>query len=407
MFPLGVNVDLSLQDRLLKSTAKTWEVGQVLTAMVKGRQNKTTVELQIGKHTILARSPAPMRKGDILRLELVSNDSDLVFRRVIPEQKSPGIQAKELLLREHLPRNQSMLNAFSRLQAIDKVLASGQQPEAMPAPLKRHLAELQAALPSMRDMANASKLKRVIQDSGIFLESRLRDNLKPSSTAAHEQPATPVKQDIKAVLLKTLATVEQQIAKTRGDAVANLRVEKVNIPAQSQANNVLQARPAEYTPPGIIDELLEMRSALEAAVSRIKVNQSFALGSQETPVPPWLLEVPLRNFKGELLAQLSLEYSHQQAEQETNSARHSIRLTLELEKLGTIHAEISLSNGQVYSSIWSDDRRTQELISSNIESLEQRLEDAGLSVGVVSHAQTGSPAGRRIDSNMPVLRTKV
>ncbi len=407
MFPLGIKIDLALQDRLLKSAVNTWEVGQVLTAIVKGRQNNTTVELQIGKNTILARSSAPMRTGDRIRLELVNNDSDLVFRRLIPARKSPGIQAKEQLLREHLPRNQSMLSAFSRLQAIHKTLASRPQPEVMPTPLKRQLAELQATLPAMRDLATASKLKKVIQESGVFLESRLRENLKQPSTAALEKPSTPVKQDLKAVLLKTTATVEQQIAKIRDDGFINLRAEKVSIPVQSQDKNVLQGSLPDKTPPEAIDELLELRTVLEAAVSRIKINQSFALASQETQVPPWLLELPVRNSKGELLAQLSLEYDHQQAGHESTSARHSIKLSLELEKLGTIHAEISLSNSQVYSSIWSDDRYTQELISQNIGELEQRMKDAGLSVGVVSHAQTGSTVGSRKDLNIPVLRAKV
>ena len=362
-----------------------WKTGTIISATVKSNDINSVVQLQIGKNTIQARSSKPLPVGERLRLQVENNQGDVILRRLSTDIPSPRSEALNRHLKENLPRSRDLLTSFTRLEKIQQILIKEHQHNPLPATLKHQIAELLSAIPGQKDLLTSSQVKEAIQDSGVFLESRLKENSKAEAPAKPDISRLPYKTDLKANLLKVVALLDEQIINARIGINSENQQPKVKHHDMQVMNPGEPVKISEITTSRNVMDLLELRSTLEAAVSRIQINQSSSFINNEMSSLPWLVEIPIRNTKNELFAQLAVQYQRSSDETERSADKHVINLTMELDSLGTIHAEIKLSNNKIYSSMWSDNKRTQGILETNIHKLKERFEKAGLNVGVVAN----------------------
>jgi len=196
---------------------KSWKVGQVLNATAERNANaQDNVLMRMGQSILQAKTPIALKAGDPLKLLVKSLGDKPVLR--IQTTTNPPQQIAAQHLKSFIARQQDLT---SLQQLSQKIITS----PAMPKILKQQLMDLNRQLPVIEQATQAKTLKKLIQSSGIFLESKLK-NL-PQDTRRHDarhhnalqhgllrggsQQQTVLKQDIKSQLLKISSQLENDL----------------------------------------------------------------------------------------------------------------------------------------------------------------------------------------------------
>ncbi|QRY82200.1 flagellar hook-length control protein FliK [Pseudomonas sp. PDNC002] len=282
--------------------------------------------------------------------------------------------------------------------------------------LRQTVDKLLGALPDVRQLSDAKGVAQAIQHSGAFLEAQLlrgADNLP---------------QDLKANLLRLIAQLMPAVQ--GGTAAAVLS----NLPgnALAGANNLAQALPAFVrnalgvigqaggrTPPPAsfplptrLSQELEEEGDLEAllklaaaAVSRLQTHQLGSLAQSDvlpdgTVINTWQLEIPMRQQHQMVPIQIRIQQEEKDSqgsdrEQPPRDTLWRVDLAFDLERLGPLQVQATLAHGSIGSQLWAERAATASLIDRELNTLRQRLNDAGLTVGELSCRQGKPPQGAR------------
>lgn len=170
---------------------RNWQVGTILQAVTKSPSQNGQVTLQLGGQTLEAKTPVPLQAGQPLTLEVIKQ-GQLPLLRILPSATNITEQA----MRQALPRQDSLTPLLANLTQ----LTAGTPRETLPATLLQAMRSFLKILPESRQLTSAEGLRRSLQNSGIFLESRLR------SASGSSTPA--LQQDLKAGLLRLQQNVQ-------------------------------------------------------------------------------------------------------------------------------------------------------------------------------------------------------
>jgi len=301
------------------------------------------------------------------------------------------------------------------LDGLFKALqGAGSNPDISPE-LRQSVDKLLGALPDVRQLSDAKGVAQAFQQSGAFLEGQLLRGVEG------------LPQDLKANLLRLIAQLLPAVQ--GGTAAAVLS----NLPsnALAGANNLAQAMPAfvrnalgvigqtsgrtlpiSFPLPSRLANELEEEGDLEsllklaaAAVSRLQTHQLGSLAQSDvlpdgTVVNTWQLEIPLRHQQQMVPIQVRIQQEEKDAqgkerEQQPRDILWRVDLAFDLDSLGPLQVQATLAHGSIGSQLWAERASTASLIDGELETLRQRLNDAGLSVGELSCRQGKPPQGAR------------
>ncbi len=215
----------------LGKALRAWQVGELLHAVVTRVRPDGQTELRIGDQPVQARTQTPLTEGQRLVLQVAQTGKPVVLRVQTPAQTQQPLMAA---LSTTLPRQAPLPPLLANLAAVAR-----NEPQERPTPLppgvSRAARRVLDSLPSVRQVSEASGLKRALQNSGVYLESRLLQ-----ISAGRGEARDGLGTDLKAQLLRVAA-----LLRSLQDAPAPAR-------AQSQApdNRHAKATPAsrEGTP---------------------------------------------------------------------------------------------------------------------------------------------------------------
>ena len=296
----------------------------------------------------------------------------------------------------------SQHNRQGSLDGLFKALQGLGGKEGLPEGLRGSIDKLFGALPDVSQLSNAKGLGQALENSGLFLESKL---------LAGQGQALPA--DMKANLLRLITQLLPLLpgstpltAANAGAAMAQMlpafarnllgslgqpgsRQQALSFPLPSR---LLQAMEGE----GDLETLLKLAAA---AVSRLQTHQLSSLAqSQVGPdgnlLTTWQLEIPMRNQQELVPLQVKIQHEEQQNSAKSDKeALWKVELAFDLAPLGPLQVQAQLFRGSLSSQLWAERPDTVSLIDAELNTLRERLTAAGLQVGELACKQGTPPQG--------------
>lgn len=297
----------------------------------------------------------------------------------------------------------SQQNRQGSLEGLFKALQGAGGKDALPEGLRSSIDKLFSALPDAAQLSTGKGLSQAMENSGLFLESKLLGG------QGHALPA-----DMKANLLRLISQLLPTLASGTPLATANASAAMAQalpalardiLGALGQASARQQA--LRFPLPSRLLQTMEGDADLQtllklaaAAVSRLQTHQLSSLAqSQVGPdgnlLTTWQLELPMRDQRD--LVPLQVKIQHEETlkspGKQPKEALWKVELAFDLEPLGPLQVQAQLAHGSLSSQLWAERPRTANLIDAELNTLRERLTAAGLTVGELACTQGTPPQG--------------
>ena len=312
-------------------------------------------------------------------------------------------------VRQSLPQHQPTHQLVALLQQILK-----QNPEQLPKQFTQRINHLLQQFPTPEKMQQAQPAKQAIENSGIFLESKLaRQAMAEQFTTniiAKPEKNVEVQRDIKALLQsfsqhltkKTQITLkpQQPIAPDRENPIHKLDEDFSAIqhkPLNAKKNDINNTEKKEQN----LDIILRQLSRqLLSSIARTQLNQLESLNARQsrnidnqTPINSWVTEIPIVN--GEQIDNLRLRIEQETLEQSKDNNEEkqilwTVMLAFDLHALGKMNVQLKILKGTVSAIVWSAQEKTHAQVKQHIKELSNNLKKVGVSVSKIE-CQQGLP----------------
>lgn len=156
-------------------------------------------------------------------------------------------------------------------------------------------------------------------------------------------------------------------------------------PLQAQEKSAASVS-SHQTSSQIIEELTQQVSG---AIARLQIHQVSALPTEDNQYPALSFELPLQHENRIDVIQVRI-YQDRSSKTAGNPDRWSASLAMELESLGAVYATVTLSQQQVWTTLWAENKATAEIINQHLQELYTGYSRAGLNVGT-THCNHGTP----------------
>jgi hypothetical protein len=256
---------------LLRRVPETLRVGQVLSATTqRGGEAMSKVLIQLGEHTLQAKTPVRLETGQEIKLLVkAAGDAELgklPLLTILPaKQAQPGnVELTNTQLAQHKLRQFiAIQQAFNQpLQTAQAILTNKPGLNLLPAKLINQLNQLQSALQLPAEQLSGKQLKQQIENSGIFLESKLKHLSQGNSINLN--------QDFKQLLL----SIRQLLNSSGlGKSPAEMEVAPLSSEQRQQIQQLLQGSIRSYA--SLSERLIQMlpRSLLQPVVQLLTGQQ--------------------------------------------------------------------------------------------------------------------------------------
>jgi hypothetical protein len=231
-------------------------------------------------------------------------------------------------------------------------------PGVLPQSLLEQIRKTIRSIPSNKKVKDAAGIKRALLLSGLFLENKLG-----SVASTGESDDDSIDQDFKGNLLRLLDVLRRTM-----DARSTVPV-KGHQPSSQ-----------------IMDELLHH---VNGAIARLQVNQISTMANKDNTAPVLSVEVPLYVEDRIDVIQINI-FQDQQSHTDEIQGRWSVSLSMELEQLGIIYATATISQKQVWTTLWAEQQSTVDIINQHLQELNRGYNEAGLNIGA-THCRLGTP----------------
>ncbi|WP_174626459.1 flagellar hook-length control protein FliK [Candidatus Methylobacter favarea] len=297
---------------------------------------------------LLKKSPE-FKIGQYLTVEITKTGAMPEFR-IIPSVGTITPEKITELVKLFLPRQESSPVLLNQLiKELPQLIKNENVAQA----LKRIALEILQNLPVQERLSTSQGVKYSINNSGVFLEARLK------SMAGNSE--LNVAQDFKANLLKFIHALKQEViiqnAQKLHDADLNL--------------------------------LKNLQQKAENTVARIILDQLLSLPKEDNSKQLWHLELPFMARDTADAVDIEIE-GEKEKDRQAGSGNWSVNITVSPPGVGMIHCLVAYRNGVINTSFRSQNPQTADLINDNLDYLKGQLEDAGLKAGHMS-AQDGLP----------------
>ncbi|MET1078159.1 MAG: flagellar hook-length control protein FliK [Pseudomonas sp.] len=383
--------------------------GKVLTneQLVQGKASQAIYRVLVSLlNTPLAGSklaletPLPLPIGSLLTAQVQGSQS-LAFLPL-------SGRLDQLALGQQLG---NQLNRQGSLEGLFKALQGLGEKTGLPDGLRGSVDKLLGNLPSGAQLSTPKGLAQALENSGLFLESKL---------LAGQTGALP--QDLKANLLRLVAQLLPALptgapgaSPLGGSGIPGAALAQA-LPAfvrsalggLSQGGGRQQA--LQFPLPARLLQAMEGEEDLEAllklaaaAVSRLQTHQLSSMAqSQVGPdgnlLTTWQLELPMRNQQELVPLQIKLQREEEPPKKDKKEQKEMlwrVELAFDLPPLGPLQVQAQLARGSLSSQLWAERASTASLIEAELGNLRERLLAAGLNVGELDCRQGTPPQGPR------------
>lgn len=260
-----------MPSELISRVSETLRVGQVLSATTqRGGDAMSKVLIQLGEHTLQAKTPVRLETGQEIKLLVkAAGDAELgklPLLTILPPKQPPASNANlsntqlaQLKLRQFIAIQQAFNQPMRTAQAI---LDNKPGLNLLPSKLINQLNQLQSALQLPPEQLSGKQLKLQIENSGIFLESKLKNLSQGNSVNLN--------QDFKQLLL----SIQQQLNSSGlGKPPAEMDAAPLSSEQRQQIQQLLQGSIRSYA--SLSERLIQMlpRSLLQPVVQLLLSGQ--------------------------------------------------------------------------------------------------------------------------------------
>ena len=383
-----------LQGKVLTTQLLAQSAGQpaVYRSMV------TLLNSALNGSTLTVDSPQPLRVGSLLSAQ-VQDAQTLNFVPLSGRQDQLAV-AQQLAMQQG---RQASLEGL--LSALQKLPASNNMPDA----LRASIDKLLASLPTPAELSNPKTLGAALLNSGAFLEARLLNGqtqaLAPDMKATLLRLIAQILPGVPANSAFTPAMAASSQAQAMPTFVRNALGMLGQVSAKPQPGGF--PLPKRGLPGGEDEDSLEhLLKLAAAAISRLQSHQLSSLEQSGRTadgnlLTTWQLEIPMRNAHDVVALQIKFQREDpgEKQAQDTAESREvkdqlwRVELAFDLSPLGPLHVQAQLLRGNLSGQLWAQRASTAELIASQLGTLRQRLNDAGLSVTDLDCHQGIPPQG--------------
>lgn len=250
-----------------------WQTGQLLKAMVVSTDRQGGAMLEINGQRLQAQpqnqAQMPLKAGQSLQLEVMRNGSNPLLKVLKPAASQQEVVTRGV--RQVLPQQQplpQLLNALNQLTQATK----GETAEQ----LKTLSQQILNQLPQLQQLKTGPGVKQAIQDSGNFLEAKLK---QMSQQGEGSKGSANLNQDLKAGVLRLLQLLRSM---PQAQTSAATRTAPAPTGASPQTPGTTTAQQASTQPrPSPGEAATAKTTAATVAAARIFLAPS-ATGTQPT-----------------------------------------------------------------------------------------------------------------------------
>lgn len=334
----------------------SWLIGSVHAAQVLGRYPDGRVALRVDDEELLAEA-APddvLPRSFRVRVTRAGTKPEL---ELIRDAGDDDEAARSRALLALIPRQAGLAGLLAELHAVHAAADA-----AVPVQIQPALAQLDAAMGSVSDFADAAAVLRTLQSSGMAMEARLLH-------AIEDHRSLSLRGDWKASLLRLTAALSHYPPAAPADSRSDLQ------PPQPGRELPRQPRAPRVPWRGNGSDWGRLHHAAQAAIARQTIAQLQAGGK----APIWLFEIPMHGRGGLDVLQLRIAPTSTGVRDETGWL---IQLAIDLPALGAIGADIRIVENRVRVQFWAEISAVARRIESSLATLADRLQRHGL---VVEH----------------------
>ena len=338
--------------------ARAWQVGQMLTALVRSSGPESAV-LRIAGQTIEAGTSQRLPEGQVLRLEVASLHPRVTLR-LMPEGGRQAALLNEAQ-RSLLPRQAPPNNLIASL-------VSASDNRQLPAPVREAATALLRAAPAVSELGQEGRLREVIRNSGLLFEHKLLQVVRQQTA-----PAT-LAEDQKSMLANLL----RHLFRAMPDRPRSTEGAQQVPPGPRGMTQPIPPQPA--TPPSLetTSLLALLARQTDGALARVQLSQVNLLAADSQM--PWVFEVPVRDGDRTDLLRLMLD-REPESEDEQAERGWTVRLTLDNAELGPLHCTVILRGRTVSTNWWAERQATAHEVDAQLQTLAERLQALDLHIG--------------------------
>ena len=290
-----------------------------------------------------------LKNGQFIALEVTKSGNQPQFKILETQKPAFSVTSEKTLtdtIKRFLPIQQT---PASFIDQLGKNLPSLVVDKTVPEALKQIAQQIFHQLPKKTTLTTPPGLKQSINNSGLFLESKLLLSEKESTIKTEP--------DFKANILKFIQALKQQAPPMLPSELTNTEHEPLN--------------------------LRKLQNNAESSIAKMVLDQISSLPKEESSKQVWNIELP---YLGD---QKTIENISFQIEQEKNKQEQpeknnwTVNITLNPPNLGELYCKISCINGSINTHFWSHSSETNHLVSQNLDFLKSRLEASGLKTGQI------------------------
>ena len=403
-----------IKTKLSSDISRVWKIGQLLNATAHRSANAhEMVLMRMGNTFLEAKTPIALHAGDPIKLLIKSLGEKPVLSIVTSTNTGPP--TSEHL--KHYIAQQHKLHDFLRLS--HKVLEN----VSLPKLLKQQLSNLSQQLPSAQMATQAKSLKKLIQNSGILLESKLKvphsneqqqkslhqdiksQLLTISSQIKHEAPqlstkpheTSPgkihlivdrfVKGEINIVQFATQLSNQlsaqhnqliQQVLKTTD---INLLPKELFTSVTALLNHIQQsinphlALDQLYNLLKSMDALQQLKSSADSSLAKITSQQLMSIARDDNNLLSLIFDLVLKDKTDFQTVHFHIE--EEQTTKDNGESNWAVVINFNFEVLGHIQAKLHLIDNNISTVLHAEKTGTEKIISDNIDLLNTALSNIG------------------------------
>lgn len=363
----------------IRALSEAWQVGAILPVRVIGG-NERQVSLMIDGSRVEANHQGNQPLPDAFQARVASNGAQTVLEVLTPASAAMPDGGRVDALRNLMPQQLSQAALLADLARLDPALSNDAVAlrTLLPSDVRNALSQLLAALPHATDLRAPQALLRALQFSGTQLEHHLQRLVQ---VGASESQATEILQgDWKAALLRLLAALNRH---TRPQAplpdAASSPPPLARQALAAQPRLAQSALPPSNNPAADATALMgRMHTHVQGALARIEI---AALETQlGTPVPLWLIELPLRGTDGFDMVQMRIfrDPGDHPAGTDSQALPWRLSFALDLPSLGVVEGDVAVRAQRVQVQLRAARAAAQRELDAALPQLAATLSAAGL-----------------------------
>lgn len=390
---------------------KLFRPGNLLHATVIARDAKGQTTLQVNNTVFKTITRLPLDIGQIIEFQVAKVEKDLTSLKILTAPQSSDVITRAL--RSTLPRAEALPALLSQLGAliyqkpeqilsgtanrVDSTINPENLAKTLPAKILTLTKEIFQALPDRKAISTPEGLQQAINNSGLFMESKLAAILQAPNTLGAQSDIvtgerTLLASDFKSGLARLFASLITLLQTTTTQPGMQSPIpNKTSLFEQFDLFKILKhflqlntegTKNQQLDQSSFIRAVIKLLQQVESGLARVQLNQVNSLPTEDRPQTSLALELPIRHGEQTEIIELRIQRdSENESGDPDKPDQWSATLLLDLEKLGPIRVRVTVYGKTVSTTFWAEHQPTVALFNQHMDVLRSNLGEAGLNVG--------------------------